>query len=94
MRRAIKSSRSAARSVSTAIRDVSTGWSRRVADRMTPVRPMPPAVASKRGLPGSTVRTVPSAVRSSREWTWRAKEPDTWWFLPWMSAPIAPPTVT
>ena len=26
--------------------------------------------------------------------TWRAKLPSQWWFLPWMSDAIAPPTVT
>jgi hypothetical protein len=80
--------------VSTDINEVATGCSRTVAVRMTPVRPIPPAVASKRGVPWLTVRISPSAVSSSKESTWRANEPDTWWFLPWMSAPIAPPTVT
>lgn len=65
-----------------------------VARRITPVRPIPPAVASNSALSAETVRTVPSAVSSSRSRTWRVKEPETWWFLPWMSAPIAPPTVT
>lgn len=80
--------------MSTDISAVSTGWSRSVAVRITPVSPMPPAVASNRGVPGATVRTRPSAVSSSSESTCRVKDPDTWWFLPWMSAPIAPPTVT
>ena len=26
--------------------------------------------------------------------TWEQKLPSTWWFLPWMSAAMAPPTVT
>lgn len=87
-------SRSAARSVSTDIREVSTGRSASVADRMTPVSPSPPAVASNRSVPGSTVRTVPSAVSRSRERTCRVKEPALGWLRPWTSAPIAPPTVT
>jgi hypothetical protein len=90
----MRSSRSAARSVSTDISEVSTDWSWTVAVRIIPVRPMPPVVASNRGVPRRTVRISPSAVRSSKETTWREKEPDPWWFLPWMSAPIAPPTVT
>lgn len=80
--------------MSTDIQDVRTGWSRTVAVRITPVSPMPPAVASNSGVPGTTVRTCPSAVSSSNDSTWREKDPLTWWFLPWMSAPIAPPTVT
>ena len=49
--------RSSARSVSHTIRDVSTGCSRIVASVMTPVRPMPPAVAQNAsGVPsGSSV---------------------------------------
>lgn len=80
--------------MSTDIRDVSTGRSWTVAVRIIPVRPMPPVVASNTGVPRRTVRISPSAVSSSKDSTWREKEPDTWWFLPWMSAPIAPPTVT
>ncbi|CAM5447240.1 hypothetical protein STANM309S_05646 [Streptomyces tanashiensis] len=76
------------------MREVSTGSSRRVAERITPVRPRPPVVASKSGVPGRTVRIPPSAVRSSSAVTCRPKEPEPWWFLPWMSAAIAPPTVT
>lgn len=65
-----------------------------VAVRMIPVSPIPPAVASNSSLPRSTIRTSPSAVSSSRASTWRENDPETWWFLPWISAPIAPPTVT
>lgn len=74
--------------------DVATGWNWSVADRITPVSPRPPAVASKRRVPGRTVRIEPSAVSTSMARTCRENEPETCWFLPWMSAPIAPPTVT
>src|SRR5699024_5184145 len=36
----------------------------------------------------------PSATSSSIRVTWLPNEPAEWWFLPWMSCPIAPPTVT
>ena len=63
---------------------------------MTPVRPMPPAVAQNTaGLPAGVTRTSspPGSSRSSQR-TCRAKLPARWWFLPCTSAAIAPPTVT
>ena len=69
--------------------------------RITPVRPLPPTVAQKRVPcgssevpPGSRVRIRPSATSSSMRMTWLPNDPAEWWFLPWMSWPIAPPTVT
>ena len=64
---------------------------------MMPVRPLPPTVAQNSvgsGSPGVRWRTSPSAVSSSIERTWLPKLPALWWFLPWMSQAIAPPTVT
>ncbi len=62
-----------------------------------PVRPMPPVVArksSRSGPSGVSVRICPSAVSRSSDSTWRVNVPCVWWLPPWMSAPIAPPTVT
>ena len=66
-----------------------------VARVITPVRPMPPAVAQNRSGSdvGDTV-TVPVGVTSVISRTWEQKLPSRWWFLPWMSAAMAPPTVT
>ena len=62
---------------------------------MTPVRPMPPAVAQKSsGSWSGPTSTTPAGVRRRSEWTCWAKEPSRWWFLPWTSAAMAPPTVT
>ena len=58
---------------------------------------MPATVAqnsSDSGPSGVSSRTAPSAVTSASARTWLPKLPATWWALPWMSAPIAPPTVT
>ena len=61
----------------------------------TPVRPMPPAVAQNRAGSDEADRvTVPVGVTSVISRTWEQKLPSTWWFLPWMSAAMAPPTVT
>ena len=68
-----------------------------MARTITPVSPIPPTVAqnsSPSGPSGVSVRTVPSAVTRSIDRTWLPKLPFVWWFLPWMSAPIAPPIVT
>ena len=75
---------------------LSTRSSRSVAETTTPVRPMPPAVASKScGSPsGVTILTSPSGVSSSNARTWSQNEPSRWWFLPCTSAAMAPPTVT
>jgi hypothetical protein len=90
------SSMSAVRTVSTLTREVPTRLSCTVARTISPVRPMPPAVAQKR--PGSdwlvTVRGSPLGSTRSTDRTCRAKLPATWWFLPCTSAAIAPPTVT
>ena len=60
-----------------------------------PVRPIPPAVAQKRSGSESGVTVwVPVGVTRVIEVTCEQKLPSTWWFLPWMSAAIAPPTVT
>ena len=66
-----------------------------VASVITPVSPMPPAVAQNRSGsdPGDT-RNVPVGVTRVNDVTWEQKLPSTWWFLPWMSAAMAPPTVT
>ena len=84
------------RTVSTRSRDVATRLSWTVADTMSPVRPMPPAVAQNRaGSPcGVTVRSSPLGSSRSNDGTWAAKLPATWWFLPCTSAAMAPPTVT
>ncbi|CAM5684616.1 hypothetical protein SCYAM73S_04467 [Streptomyces cyaneofuscatus] len=93
VKRASRSSRSVARSVETETSGVVTRFSRRAAERITPVSPRPPVVASKRAVPGVTVRTSPSAVRSSSASTCRASEPAPGWSWPCTSEPIAPPTV-
>src|SRR5664280_1835657 len=66
-----------------------------VASVMTPVRPMPPAVAQKRsGSEAGERVTFPVGVTRVISRTWEQKAPSMWWFFPWMSAAIAPPTVT
>ena len=92
-----RSSRSPARSVSTRMQRrlapaAGAGW-RRVT---TPVRPMPPAVApNSRVAAGVTDRTLAvGGDAASSGSTWSPKLPSRWWFLPWMSAAMAPPTVT
>ncbi len=52
-------------------------------------------MAQKRSesLSGDT-STVPVGVARRKDSTWLHHEPFLWWFLPWMSAAIAPPTVT
>ena len=90
------SSMSAVRTVSTRTREVATRFSWIVAATMSPVSPMPPAVAQNSD--GSdcsvTVRVSPSGVTICSDRTCRAKLPATWWFLPCTSAAMAPPTVT
>ena len=84
------------RSVCTVTYADSTGSARSVTEVMTPVSPMPPTVAQKRAasVSGPMVCSPPSAVTRSSETTWAPKVPSRWWFLPWMSAATAPPTVT
>src|SRR5262245_37193485 len=68
-----------------------------VARRMMPVSPLPPTVAqnnSDSGPSGVSALISPSAVSRSIDRTWLPKLPALWWFLPWMSQAIAPPTVT
>ena len=71
-------------------------FSRKLADRMTPVSPMPPMVARK--SPAFSValhrRSSPFASASVSDSTWLPNVPSRWWFLPWTSAAIMPPTVT
>jgi hypothetical protein len=94
--RVISESRSGVRSVSTMICHVSIGFMATRARRITPVRPMPPAVAQNRSgsCCGPTRWTWPSAVSRSSQRTCCEKLPAMWWFSPWMSAAMAPPTVT
>ena len=89
-------SRSLVRSVSTSSWLVSIGFRRMVASRTMPVRPMPPAVAQNRsGSWLGVIRCLPPAgVTMVMASTWLHQEPARWWFLPWMSLAIAPPTVT
>ena len=63
---------------------------------MSPVSPIPPAVAQKSsGSPsGVTVTGSPPGSSRSKALTWLAKDPARWWFLPCTSAAIAPPIVT
>ena len=92
----MRASRSAARVVSTAHRLVSMRSRPIVASRMIPVRPIPPTVAQNRSgrTSGESSTVVPSASSNDIRRTWLPNEPSTWWFLPWMSLAIAPPTVT
>ena len=63
-----------------------------VASTMIPVRPMPPAVAQNSSASASGPTSWrPVGVASERRVTWEQNEPSRWWFLPWMSAAIAPP---
>ena len=75
---------------------VSIGLSRKLADRMTPVSPIPPRVARKRATFFVRLhsRIRPSAVASISDSTCTPKEPSRGWFLPCTSAAIMPPTVT
>ena len=88
------------RVVSTDMRLVSTGSRRSVASSTIPVSPIPPTVAQNSSTwPGSaadgpTSTTEPSASRSRSDSTDEPNEPSRWWFLPWMSLAMAPPTVT
>ena len=62
---------------------------------ITPVRPIPPAVAqNSSGSDEADTVTVPVGVTRVISTTWEQKLPSTWWFFPWMSAAMAPPTVT
>ena len=92
---AIRESSVVKRRFSTCIHDVSIGNRRSVARRTMPVRPMPPAVAQNNASSSRGLTTlVPVGVASTMLVTWRAKLPSQWWFLPWMSDAIAPPTLT
>ena len=91
------SSRSFVRSASTMKYADSVFFMRTLARSTMPVSPTPPTVAqnsSDSGPSGVSVRTWPSAVSRSIDSTWLPKEPCEWWFLPWMSQPMAPPMVT
>jgi hypothetical protein len=90
--RAMQSSRSSARSVSTEMYAVSTGCSCSVASVTIPVRPMPPAVAQNASSSGATVSAPRSGVAIVMRSTESANEPCR--NLPWMSEAMAPPTVT
>jgi hypothetical protein len=77
------------------MRAVSMGMHSTVASVTTPVSPIPPAVAQNSSASEVGVTsTVPFGVCSVNERTWFVNVPSAWWFLPWMSAAIAPPTVT
>ncbi len=60
------------------------------------MRPIPPTVAqnSSRRSSGPVSTIEPSARSSVRRVTLDPNDPSTWWFLPWMSLAMAPPTVT
>jgi len=75
--------------------ELSIGSSRIVTSVTTPVSPSAPAVVQKTSCSVSGVATTVSlGARRVNDRTWLAKLPSTWWFLPWMSAASAPPTVT
>ena len=63
---------------------------------ITPVRPMPPSVASNAPSPPSGEASAPPRARSAAPATATCppKVPRAPWFLPWMSDAIAPPIVT
>ena len=63
---------------------------------MMPVKPRPPTVAQNSSGLSVGVRVVTSPPLSwiVMAWTWAPQVPSVWWFFPWMSDPIAPPTVT
>jgi hypothetical protein len=63
---------------------------------MKPVSPMPPIVAwnSSARSAAEQVAREPSASTTSSDSTELPNEPFARSFLPWMSEPIAPPTVT
>jgi len=90
----------AARSVSTRIHALSTRRRSIAACVITPVRPSPPTVAQNSSTVcgscpvGESRRTVPVPSTRSSQRMCRPIAPSTWWFLPWTSAAIAPPTVT
>jgi hypothetical protein len=66
-----------------------------VASTTIPVSPMPPAVAQKSsGSCSGEISTRPVGVANDSRVTYEQNEPSRWWFLPWMSAAMAPPTVT
>jgi len=69
--------------------------SRSTADVTMPVEPHPPAVAQNRSgsTSGPTV-LAPVGVTRRSEATCSQNAPSRWWFLPWTSAAMAPPTVT
>ncbi len=91
----IRASSVVKRRFSTCIHDVSIGSRRSVARTTMPVSPMPPAVAQNSSASSSGVTIlVPVGVASTMLVTCRAKLPSQWWFLPWMSDAIAPPTLT
>lgn len=91
------SSRVAVTSPSAMKYAVSVGVISMVARRMMPVSPLPPTVAQNNSASspsGVSRRSSPFASSRSIDRTWLPKLPALWWFLPWMSQAIAPPTVT
>ncbi len=90
--RSMQSKTSLARSVSTVMKAVSTGWSCRVASVTMPVIPIPPAVAQNASSSGVTVIAPCAGVATVIRSTESANDPCR--NLPWMSDAIAPPTVT
>jgi hypothetical protein len=64
-----------------------------VARTTTPVTPCPDRDPEQLVI-GRELLTAPSAVTRVIARTWLPKLPTTWWALPWMSAPMALPTVT
>ena len=61
---------------------------------MSPVSPSPPTVAWKSRSSGVISRASPSERSSSSRRTCAPNVPARWWFFPWMSLAIAPPTDT
>ena len=62
--------------------------------RSGPCRRRWPRTARPRGRPASACGPRRPPVTRSIDSTWLPKLPLVWWFLPWTSAPIAPPIVT
>ncbi len=68
--------------------------SRISAQVISPVRPSPPTVAWNSASSGTQTIRSPLERRSSSRVTWAPNVPARWWFLPWMSFAMAPPTET
>src|SRR5207253_2224594 len=77
------------RTAATGIRRSATS-----AQVINPVSPSPPSVAWKSRSSGPISLACPSERSSSRRRTCAPNVPARWWFLPWMSLAIAPPTDT